>query len=74
MLAANAMDKMQSYIRADAGGRLDKHTRVLPVLMVGDHVQLQTWEEIILWNLIKMMLLTKIMVSVIIQSEFLAVD
>ena len=42
MLAANAMDKMQSYIRADAGGRLDKHTRVLPVLMVGDHVQLQT--------------------------------
>ena len=32
---------MQRKIRADAGKRLNEHTKVLPELMVGDHVQVQ---------------------------------
>ena len=41
LLSAEVKDKMQSKIRADAGRRLDEHTKMLPELMVGDHVQLQ---------------------------------
>ena len=41
LLYAEIKDKMQSKIRADAGRCLDEHTKVLPELMVGDHVQLQ---------------------------------
>ena len=73
LLSAEANDKIQSKIGAEAGRRLDEHTKVLPELMVGDNVQLQNMREDIHWNLNKRVLLPQIMVSVIIQSEFLAV-
>ena len=41
LLSADAKDIMQKKIRAEAGKRLDEHTRVLPVLMEGNQVQLQ---------------------------------
>ena len=41
LLSAEAKEQRQRKIRYDAGLRLDEHTKVLPVLAVGDHVQLQ---------------------------------
>ena len=41
MLSADAKEQRQRKIRSEAGKRLDEHTKVLPELEVGDHVQLQ---------------------------------
>ena len=40
LLSAEAKEQRQSKIRAEAGMRLDEHTKVLPELEVGDHVQI----------------------------------
>ena len=42
LLSAEAKEQRQSKIRAEAGRRLDEHTKVLPELEVGDHVQFKT--------------------------------
>ena len=41
LLSADAKEQRQRKIRSEAGKRLDEHTKVLPELEVGDHVQLQ---------------------------------
>ena len=41
LLYAEVKDKRQSKIQSDTGRRQYEHTKVLPELMVGDHVQLQ---------------------------------
>ena len=40
-ISVEAKEQRQSKIRAEAGMRLDEHTKVLPELEVGDHVQIQ---------------------------------
>ena len=41
LLSADAKEQRQRKSRSEAGQRLDEHTKVLPELEVGDHVQLQ---------------------------------
>ena len=41
LLSADTKEQRQGKNRAEAGKRLDEHTKVLEELDVGDHVQLQ---------------------------------